>query len=300
MAQSSPLSVQNLFNVNGMVIVVTGGGSGLGSYAARAFDANGAKAVYIVGRRGDSLNEVAKLAVNGNIKPLVGDISSKDSLAAIAETVRKEQGYINLLYANAGVTGPRLSALYPDGKKPDNVKDLAAALWKPSMEEFSSAQHLNCTATFYTALAFIELLDAGNAKGNVAQRSQILVTSSIAGFPRGIAAGFAYSTSKAATNHLVKTMSTYFADYKIRCNLIAPGLYPSEMTGARMSELENHVGPFQGAKAMPKSACPEERTGSEQDFAGTVLFMASLAGAYLNGETLVTDGGRLAQMPSTY
>lgn len=168
------------------------------------------------------------------------------------------------------------------------------------MDEFSSAQHLNCTATFYTALAFLELLDAGNAKGNVAQRSQILVTSSIAGYSRLLAAGFAYSTSKAATTHLVKVMSTYFADYKIRCNLVAPGLYPSEMTSGQTSKLENHVGPFDGAKALPKSSCPEERTGSEQDFAGTVLFMASQAGAYLNGETLVTDGGRLAQMPATY
>lgn len=43
-----------------------------------------------------------------------------------------------------------------------------------------------------------------------------------------------------------------------------------------------------------------ERTGSEQDIAGTILFMASQAGAYLNGETLVTDGGRLAQLPAAY
>ena len=43
-------NVQNLFNINGLVAVITGGGSGLGLYAARALDANGAKAVYIVGR----------------------------------------------------------------------------------------------------------------------------------------------------------------------------------------------------------------------------------------------------------
>lgn len=110
MASSVPLSVQSLFNVDGLVAVFTGGGSGLGSYAARALDANGARVVYIVGRREESLKEVAKSAVNGNIKPLVGDISSKESLAAIAETVRKEQGYINLLYANAGVTGPHFQS----------------------------------------------------------------------------------------------------------------------------------------------------------------------------------------------
>lgn len=51
---------------------------------------------------------------------------------------------------------------------------------------------------------------------------------------------------------------------------------------------------------MPKDRSPAERTGSEEDIAGTVLFMASRAGAYLNGETLITDGGRLAQNLATY
>lgn len=89
-------------------------------------------------------------------------------------------------------------------------------------------------------------------------------------------------------------------------NAIAPGLYPSEMTTTQTSQLdtfggvEGHQNEFEGAHAMPTETCPAGRTGSEQDFAGTVLFMASRAGAYLNGETLVTDGGRLSQMPSVY
>lgn len=197
---ASPLAVQNLFNVDGMVAVITGGGSGLGMYTAKALDANGAKAVYIIGRRENSLKEVAKQAINGKIIPLVGDVSDKESLSKLAETVRKEQGYINLLYANAGVTGPKIADLVPKpGEKPD-VKGFQEAMLKPSMEEFSQAQHINCTAVFYTACAFLDLLDAGR---QLAQRPQILVTSSIAGFSRQAAAGFAYSTSKAAVTHLV-------------------------------------------------------------------------------------------------
>ncbi|KAK3710752.1 hypothetical protein LTR37_010171 [Vermiconidia calcicola] len=57
---------------------------------------------------------------------------------------------------------------------------------------------------------------------------------------------------------------------------------------------------FAGARKMPADRCPTERTGSEQDFAGTILFMASRAGAYLNGETLLSDGGRTSQLPATY
>ncbi len=83
--------IQDLFNVYGLVAVVTGGGSGLGLYAARALDANGAKAVYIVGRREKTLQEAAKTGVNGSIKPIVGDVSDKSSLIKIVEQVRQEQ-----------------------------------------------------------------------------------------------------------------------------------------------------------------------------------------------------------------
>lgn len=61
-----------------------------------------------------------------------------------------------------------------------------------------------------------------------------------------------------------------------------------------------HPEEFEGAHRMPPERSPAERTGSEQDIAGTVLFMASRAGSYLNGETMITDGGRMAQLPATY
>ena len=64
--------------------------------------------------------------------------------------------------------------------------------------------------------------------------------------------------------------------------------------------IKGHEGVFADAHVMAPDRSPAERTGSEQDFAGIVLFMASQAGAYLNGETTVSDGGRLAQMPATY
>ena len=197
------------------------------------------------------------------------------------------------------------------------------------MDTYTNALHVNCTAVFYTAVAFLDLLDAGNKNRNVPQDSQILVTSSVAGFSRYLASSFAYSTSKAAVNHLVKMIATACAqnEFHIRCkrqfmpdfllrpqltqsimsgNLIAPGLYPSEMTETTMGTLDRYSGikgheeDFADAHKMPTDRSPAERTGSEQDFAGTILFMASRAGAYLNGETLVSDGGRMSQLPATY
>jgi len=211
----------------GLVVVVTGGGSGLGLYAARALDANGAAAVYVVGRRESTLKEAAKTAVNGNIIPIVGDVTDKASLQAVAERVRNEQGYVNLLFANAGVSGPKVRDSIPTlakGEKP-SIEEIQRGLWEPEMQAFTQPSHVNTTAVFYTAVAFLDLLDAGNKKRNVSQDSQIVVTSSVAGFSRFLASGFAYSTSKAAVNHLVKMLSTFFAQqgHHIRCNLIAPG-----------------------------------------------------------------------------
>lgn len=229
--------------------------------------------------------------------------------------------------ANAGVLGPAhlASIKKDDGSKP-TVKEFQTAMMKPGMDEFVSRRnayvqgkqytnhsfqtqtsHINVTAVFYTAMAFLDLLEAGNKKQNVPQDSQVLVTSSIAGFSRQLANGFAYSSSKAGVTHLVKCLSTTFSQngFHIRVNSISPGLYPSEMTQNSVSALgewagsEAH-GAFPDAKKMETANCPAERTGSEEDLAGTVLFMASRAGAYLNGETLVSDGGRLGQLPAAY
>lgn len=204
-----------------MLAAVTGGGSGIGLYAARALDANGAKAIYIVCRREATLNEAAKTAVNGNIIPVVEDVTDKTSLAGIADRVRKEHGFVNFLFANAGTTGLRVREYLPKkpaGEKP-TVKEMQEALWKPEMQEFTNALHVNTTGAFYAIVAFLDLLGAGSKKHNVSD-SQILVTSSVAAFSRNLASSFTYSASKAGVNHLVKMISTLCAQnrYHIRCS----------------------------------------------------------------------------------
>lgn len=297
---------QDLFNVNGLVAVITGGGSGLGLYAARALDANGSKAVYIIGRREETLQEAAKSAVNGTVIPLVGDVTDKDSLQRMAEHVRKETGYINFFFANAGIGGPPNRSALPKDKKP-SVEDFQTAMFAPEMDEFTKTLHVNTTAMFYSVVAFVALLDAGNKKRNVPQDSQILVTSSVSGFSRYLASSFAYAASKAGVNLVTKMLSTFFAEnqLKIRANVVVPGLYPSELTTSFTDKLEEHAeeghkGAFAGARKLSADFAPAERTGSEEDFAGVILFLASKAGAYVNGETLLTDGGRLSQIPATY
>jgi NAD(P)-dependent dehydrogenase (short-subunit alcohol dehydrogenase family) len=180
MANSSlpDVSANRLFNVNGMVALITGGGSGLGLYAARALDANGAKAVYIVGRREEPLRQAA--ATGRSIRPIIGDVTDTASLQAIAEKIKAEEGYVNLVFANAGIIGPGhlkvLNEKKAEGQAAPTVEDFSAAMLDLNPEDFTSTLHVNITSVFYTAAAFLPLLKAGNEKRNLPQDSQFIVT----------------------------------------------------------------------------------------------------------------------------
>ena len=187
---------------------------------AKALEANGAAKVYIIGRRKEMLDAAAAQAQHGNIVPIVGDVSSKDSLKAVAAQIKADVGYLNLLVPNSGVTGPPGNI----GTAGISLEEFVAQAYADPMEEFTKTYHVNTTGVYFTVLAFLELLDAGNKKGNMGDvQSQIITLSSIAGYNRLAMGGFAYCGSKAATTHLVKQFATYFSRWGIRSNALAPG-----------------------------------------------------------------------------
>ena len=136
----------------------------------------------------------------------------------MAQSIRDEVGYINLLIANAGVTGPMLESL----KKNYTLKDFVEHAWATPMEDFTSTYHTNCTALYYTVLAFLELLDEGNTRGNY-MKSQVIATASTASFLRHPRAGYAYLSSKAGVISMIKALSTFCVPWGIRFNAIAAG-----------------------------------------------------------------------------
>ncbi|SLM36639.1 short chain dehydrogenase reductase [Lasallia pustulata] len=286
----SNLEASNLFSVKDLVVVITGGGTGIGLMMAKALDANGAK-VYVIGRRKEPLEAAAKQAKNQNIHPLVGDITSQSSLSSLASEISSQNPYINVLIANAGTSGPRFPPLAPQPP----LAQYAASLWETPPADFTETFAVNTTAAFYTLLAFLPLLDAGNKSGKFDQKSQFIATASIGAYNRRPLSSYAYGPSKAATVHMVKQIATMFAPYQIRANVIAPGLYPSEMTSDIFAEID---GWEEGS--MPPEQIPAKRAGREEDMAGVVLFLCSKAGAYLDGNVVVSDGGRLGVVPSTY
>jgi NAD(P)-dependent dehydrogenase (short-subunit alcohol dehydrogenase family) len=168
--------------------------------------------------------------------PILADVTSKSDLEAAVAQVKAEVGFANVVIANSGITGPTLSGLPKDRNIP--IAELQEFLWKASQEEFTDTYSVNVTAMMFTAVAFLSLLDAGNTSDKSVTKakgikSQFIATGSIGAYNRIPAAGFAYGGSKAAVNHVIKQLSTHLAPYHIRANVIAPGMYPSEMSAVR-------------------------------------------------------------------
>jgi len=284
---TSSIEAGNLFNVNGLVVVITGGGTGIGLMMARALALNRAHKVYIIGRRKDVLEKASQSVPTSNIIPLVGDVTSKTSLSSIVSTIEAETGYINVLIANSGILGPQSATPITPST---SVAEWQKAFWdSTSTEQYTETFAVNTTGVWFSVVAFLGLLDEGNKKGNVVQASQVIATSSIAGFNRSTPGGFAYGQSKAATTHMIKQLATGLVPFGIRSNAIAPGLFPSDLATGII-----------GDGVFPKNKIPLQRVGSEEDMAGCILFLTSKAGAYVDGNVLLIDGGRLSNFPSSY
>src|SRR4051794_8088882 len=104
---------------------------------ARALAANGASKVFVIGRRESKLKETADSVPGGTIVPLVGDVTSKQSLQEVLEQVKAQVDYIDVLVANSGISGPPVATVDKD-RKPLLLEELAQNMWKPEPEEVTS------------------------------------------------------------------------------------------------------------------------------------------------------------------
>ncbi|KAK3316326.1 hypothetical protein B0H66DRAFT_291588 [Apodospora peruviana] len=220
MAMTTPIDVQDLFSVKGLVALVTGGGTGIGLMMAQALADAGAARVYIVGRRVDVLQAAAS-SINrpAVVVPLYCDVTSKISLESIVSVVENDMGFLNLLVCNAGVGGPQVKPPGPD----TTIDEWREAQLSHDFDDFTNTFKVNATSVWYTAMAFLKLLDSGNKKQNVLQSSQVVVTSSIGGFNKQAPGGWAYGPSKAAATHIAKQLSSVLPTWDIRANCICPG-----------------------------------------------------------------------------
>lgn len=192
-------------------------------------------------------------------------MTSQDSLQAIAENVRQETGHVDLVVANAGMAGPGLMGLGPRA----SATEFARTAWATPMPDFDAVYQLNCTATYYTILAFLPLLEAANnRRDSTAARasSQVVVTSSMVAFQRDPRYGFAYLSSKAALVSMVKSFATHAVSWGIRFNTIAAGRKSSLPPPSSFAEVRQLMPPLSPLSLPDRHVCTS--SGTIQDRQG--------------------------------
>ncbi|KAF5651938.1 3-oxoacyl-reductase [Fusarium sp. NRRL 25303] len=288
---SEQLSAGSLFSLNGLVAVVTGGGSGIGLMFVKALLQNGAAKVYIAGRRKEKLDEVAS-SLGDKVVGVQCDVTSKSDLQNMVSQIEKDTGYVNLLVCNSGIGGPQVKPITPE----TTLEEWAKSNFDTDFGDYVNTFAINTASVWFTSMALLPLLKKGNEKGNVEQTSQVIVTSSIAAFNKKAPGGWAYGQSKAGAVLAAKQLAVALPQWNIRANCIAPGLFPSEMSEPIVKMYTDESGQ---PGAVPTSMAPLRRMGDEKDMSGTFLYLASRAGGYCNGTVIVVDGGRLSNFPTT-
>ena len=247
----------DLFSLKGRIALVTGGSRGIGRMIAAGFLAQGAK-VYISSRKVADCDATAKeLSAHGECISLPGDVSSMDGINALVTAYATHEATLDILVNNAGAAWGETFDTFPE-KGWDKVVDL------------------NLKAPFFLTQALIAPLRAA-AK---VQPAKVINIASIDGISVNPLETYSYAASKAGLIQLTRRMAMRLVQDNIVVTAIAPGAFASDM---------NRVARDQEAETAAR--IPAGRIGRDEDMAGAAIYLASRAGDYVVGSTLVVDGG---------
>ena len=171
---------------------------------------NGAT-VYIAGRRKHMLDEVAN-SLGPNVIPVQCDVTSKSALQEAASFIEKDTGYLNLLVCNSGIGGPQVKQVTAE----TSLEEWAKGNFDIDYDAYVNTFAVNTASVWYTTMAFLGLLGKGNEQKNVDQTSQVIITSSIAGYNKKAPGGWAYGQSKAAAILAAKQLAVTLPQWGIR------------------------------------------------------------------------------------
>lgn len=217
---------------------------------------------------------------------LPGDLSSKDGIAKVVSDFSRAESKLHILVNAAGVLH-----VDPIKSHPDDIENLAKSLWSAEEDGWKNSFDVNVLALYFTSVGFLPYMRAAfeaepSTEDSPRETPVVINIGSIAGLHNARdAASVSYQTSKSAVSHLTTCLATRFLPMRVRCNALMPGLFPTEMTTTDPKEIRNtHKTHF---KAMP-----EGRAGAPEDIVGPCIFLASRAGAYVNGNIMDVSGGR--------
>ena len=249
------MSVLDLFRLDGKVVIVTGASSGLGVSFAQGFAEAGADVV-LGARRVEKMTGTAALVEQAGRRVYTRktDVADPDQCQQLVDAAVAEFGRVDVLINNAGV-------------------GTAVPATRETAQEFRSVVDVNLHGSYWMAQACGRVMQPGSCIINIAS----VLGLTTAGLPQA-----AYSASKAAVIGLTRDLAQQWSGRKgIRVNAIAPGFFASEMTD------ELKPGYLDGL--MPRIIMG--RLGDAAELAATAVWLASPAGGYVTGQTIVVDGG---------
>lgn len=241
----------------GKIALITGGSSGLGLATAKRFIAEGAEVV-VTGRRPQEL-DAAVGELGSRAFGVRGDVSNLGDLDRLYETINQRYGRLDVLFANAGG-----GTFVPLGEITE--------------EHFDKYFGINVKGTLFTVQKALPLLTAGGAI--VLNASMV----SIKGLP-----GFSvYAATKAAIRSFARTWAVDLKGRNIRVNVVSPG---TVVTPAYKSELGMNDEQIEAFEQQAASAAPLGRTGTPDEIARVVVFLASDDSSFMTGAEVFVDGG---------
>ncbi len=251
----------DIFNLNGKVALVTGGSKGLGKAMARGLAEAGADIV-ISSRHENELKPALEEILRDTDRKgrfIVADMSRRSDVLRLARTALEQMGRVDILVNNAGTNIPQAI---------DQIKD----------EDWDAVMEINLNSIMVLTRALVPQMKTRGW-------GRVIHISSVMGFISKEGRN-AYSATKSALIGLARANALDLGRYGITVNCIAPGPFLTDLPGRLLSEAEKQE--FARVTALGRWAEPKE-------LVGPVLLLASDAGGYITGETLVVDGGWLAR-----
>ncbi|MBB5896633.1 NAD(P)-dependent dehydrogenase (short-subunit alcohol dehydrogenase family) [Kutzneria kofuensis] len=240
--------------LDGKVAVITGGTSGMALAGAKLFVDEGAH-VFISGRRQEALDDAVKL-IGRNVTGVQGDAADLADLDRLFDTVKREKGAIDVLWASAGTGEQR-------------------RLGEITEEHFDATFGLNARGTLFTVQKALPLFNDG---GSIFMTGS---NASVKGYPEWSV----YAASKAVLQAYARVWLSELKDRRIRVNVLMPG----QVATPKQEELfdEETMRQFE-------SLIPRGEMGRPEEIATVALFLASDDSSYVNGTELAVDGGTAA------
>ncbi len=253
--------ISELFDVSGKVAIVTGGSRGIGEMIAEGLVKNGVR-TYITSRKaGDCDATAARLSEFGECISIPCDLSSSESMDAFVAAFTEKEDKLHILVNNAGAAWGA-----PLGEFPD--------------VGFDKVMNINVKAPFMLSQALLPQIRAAATEEDP---GRIIMTGSIDGIRVPFGDNFSYSASKAGVHMVARHLAHFVVKDHITVNTIAPGPFESKMMGYMLDDPDS--------RKIVEGTVPLKRIGSPEDVAGTVIFLASRAGAFMTGNVIPLDGG---------